>query len=163
MDKILPLLRKRRTARRDTALGHVATARAQRDGAHAALLQTAVRLREALNWLSSVRQGQGQGQDAQWRQATLLSCNALVEREHAALAQAETVLERAKQVLAERQVELMKCERALMRTDELQALAKQASAEAERLREQDLDDDLAAAWRPRKVLTLPRKSLGTDG
>jgi hypothetical protein len=147
MKDLLPLLRKRRTAKRDAALGRVATARGQRDAAQAALDKTAVSLRESLGWLAAVRQGQGLGADVQWNQAMRASCDALVERAYAALSKAEQGLKQTQQVLAQRQRELMVCERALMRTDELEALEKLADEEIERLREQDLDDDLAAGWK----------------
>ena len=147
MKKVLALLRSSRTSRRDAALGRMAAARQQLDAAAAAQHQSAATLEQAVAWQQEVLQGRGRAADAQWRRAMLPSCGALVEQRRAQLDQARDAVTRHQHAMNIQRTALSMCERALIRTDELERLTIDEARTAERLQEQSQDDDLAAARR----------------
>lgn len=147
MNKVLVLLRSSRTSRRDAALGRMAAARQRLDAAAAALHQSTAALQEAKVWQQDVLLGRGPAADAHWRCAMLPSCEALVEQRRAQLDQAQDAFTLRQHAMNIQRTALSVCERALIRTDELERLSIDQVRNAERLQEQSQDDDLAAAMR----------------
>jgi hypothetical protein len=148
INSMLSMLRQRRTARRDTAQGRLAAARAQYEVCRQRLLAQAGELQEALNGYESVRRGDGMAADPEWRKSMLPSCEALIAVARAVLAKGQAELDAAESAIRERRTELGACERALLRTDELELLERGAQQVRDLVQEQDVDDDLAAGWRP---------------
>ena len=147
MNKLLVLLRSSRTSRRDAALGRMAAARQQLDAAAAALDQSAAALQQALVWQQDVQWARGRAADAQWRCAMLPSCEAMVAQRRVQLDQAQHSVTLRQQAMNIQRTALSVCERALIRTDELERLSVDQARSAERLQEQSQDDDMAAAVR----------------
>lgn len=147
MKKVLVLLRSTRTSRRDAALGRVAAARQALDDATAVLAQSQTLLQQALAWQLDVRQGRGRATDAAWRAAILPSCEALVAQRKDQLELAMDAVTLHQHALHVQRAALALYERALNRTDALQRITDEETRNDERLQEQALDDDLAAARR----------------
>ena len=145
---LLPMLRQRRQARRDAAHARLARIQAEIEALQAEVRRCAGQLREAEAARQAVLHGQGHAADPLWRQALLPSCEAVVEREHAACNRALAAIEPAQRRLAEARQALLQQERAMLRTQELEQLQRAAEQQAEAATEQSVDEDLAAAWRP---------------
>jgi hypothetical protein len=145
MKKLLTLLSKTRDARKEAAQGRLAAAQhklAQQVGASQAAkgaLDQALADRQAL----VARNGQGLGAD--WRHTLLPSCQAALFRSGRAAMDAAKAVEAQLKVVAECRAAVTACEKALLRTAELQGILKDQSKRQERLAEQSQDDDLAIA------------------
>lgn len=150
--KLLPMLRVRRLARRDAALARLARAQAKLEAIQAEVRRCEAALRQALTTLQALQLGKGKAADPMWRQALIPSCEAVVERERTAALQALAAVEPARQQCAEARMLLQQCERAILRTTELEQLESAAERQAEAAIDQSVDEDLAAAWRPAAVL-----------
>lgn len=147
MKTLLQLLREGRTARRDAVLGRLhglqaqlaAACEAQRDAL--AAIEHAIAARH-MPWAAS-----GPTADPQWRLAMQASCDALIERRHAEALTADAATRRCNEALGVQRAALTDCERALMRHDEWAAHERRRARVAERLDEQNQDDDFAAQFR----------------
>lgn len=151
--KLLPMLRVRRVARRDAAQARLARAQAQLEAIQAEARRCAAAMHEAIATLEAVQQGKGKAADPLWRQALLPSCEAVCEREHKAALRVLAAVEPARQQCAQARMLLQQCERAILRTTELEQLESAAERQAEAAIDQSVDEDLAAAWRPAAVAT----------
>jgi hypothetical protein len=144
---LLRTLRTSRVARRDAVLGKLNTAQARLAEARAELNKALEAARQAdiarKDWLL----GKGEAADRAWRLAMMPSTDALFEQRASAYWAVEAtikVLENAVQVQRDA---LNVCERALMRNDEWAAHQKTQDELAQRLDEQNQDDDLAVQSR----------------
>ena len=77
----------------------------------------------------------------------LPSCEALVDQRRAQLDQARDAVTLHQHAMNIQRTALSVCERALIRTDELERLTTDQARRADHLQEQSQDDDLAAAMR----------------
>jgi flagellar biosynthesis chaperone FliJ len=135
---LLRLLRKTRDARKEAALGKLSAAQGR-------LSQAVTALAEAQQWRSELLRRNGVGLAKDWRHTLLPSCQALIHTRAQALAPAAKRVQDEQQAVQACRAALALCEKALLRTDELQDILKDEARDAERLAEQSQDDDLAIA------------------
>ena len=152
MKDVLALLRRFRSTRREVAAGRVAAARKLLDAADAAEAHARAGTEQAWAWQAEVVQRRGRAAQANWRDAMLPSCEALVAQRVAVQVQAQQAQRVMQQQLQAQQAALLACERALLRTDELSHICDEQQQLAELAQEQSLDDDMAAAWRRRAAV-----------
>ena len=147
MKHILVLLRRSRDAKKDAALGRLSSAQNKQSQA-AAEFQHAVALADqAEMWRQDLLRRNGEGLDPAWRPTMLPSCIALVYQRKEQAVKASQVLDVQRALVKKCRDEVTQCEKALMRTDELQQILKQEAGVRERLLEQSQDDDLAIGYR----------------
>jgi hypothetical protein len=143
MHTLMPLLRTARDARKQAAQRRLAAAQAQlarAQGRAADAHGVVVQARDARDQLLS---GRGAGLQRDWRDTVLPSCLALIAQCQTAVASAQQQVSSAGEALAKERAALNTCERALLRTDELQALLDGEVKDMEARSEQLLDEDLA--------------------
>jgi hypothetical protein len=147
MKKLLGLLTKTRDARKEAAQGRLATAQQKLAQRVAASQAAKAALDQALAERQALVARNGAGLGADWRHTMLPSCQAVLFRcGRAAMDAAREVAEQLK-VVAECRAAVTACEKALLRTAELQIILKGQATDQERLAEQSQDDDLAIALR----------------
>jgi hypothetical protein len=143
MHTLMPLLRTARDARKQAAQRRLAAAQtqlAQAQGQAAEAQAAVVQARDARDQLLG---GRGAGLQRDWRDTVLPSCLALIAQRQTAVVSAQQKISSASEALAKERAALNTCERALLRTDELQELLDGEVKELEARAEQLLDEDLA--------------------
>jgi hypothetical protein len=145
MTPLLHLLRKTRDARKESAMGKLASAKGRLGQAQAALQAAGLRYQEAQVWRSELLRRNGAGLGKDWRHTVLPSCLAVVHLRATEVGQAAQLVETAQQEVQACRSALALCEKALLRTDELQDILQAQAKDDERLAEQSQDDDLALA------------------
>jgi flagellar biosynthesis chaperone FliJ len=148
MKKLLILIRKSREARKDAAAGRLAAAQQGVGRAVANSKQKLSDLIQAKSEYDHLLATNGAGLLPDWRNSVLPGVLTLLELRARATQMAHRELMAQRAVVADCRRALTLCEKALLRTDELQAILKDEQRERERLAEQDVDDDLAIARRP---------------
>lgn len=143
MNKLLTLIRKSRNARKEAAMGRLASAQKALADALAAASTCKAEIEEANAAREAFVRRNGAGLNKDWRPTMLPSVNAFVTSKRNALLKAVEQVEVKRLAVAEARAAVTKAERALMRTDELQTIVKSEAADAARLAEQSQDDDLA--------------------
>ena len=147
MKTLLQLLREGRTARRDAVAGRMRGAQVQLALAREAHREAIDAIGVALAARRLPWSGSGPAANPDWRQAMQASCDALVECRHSEAMAAQTAASRCAEAVEIERVALVVCERALMRHDEWAAYEARQNRLAERLDEQNQDDDFAAQIR----------------
>ena len=89
---------------------------------------------------------------ANWRQAMLPSAEALIDQRLLAATRAESTLQSVQKTVDESRAALAVAERAMLRTDELAQITRTQHRNDQAPQEQGQDDDLAAAFKHRKLL-----------
>jgi flagellar biosynthesis chaperone FliJ len=145
MTPLLRLLRKTRDARKDAAMAKLSAAQKQLAQAQAALQAAGLRWREAQVWRDELLRRNGAGLGKDWRHTVLPSCVAVLALRATEAGRAAQDVEAAQQAVRAARSALTLCEKALLRTDELQDILKTEAQDQERLAEQSQDDDLAIA------------------
>jgi leucyl aminopeptidase (aminopeptidase T) len=144
---LLRTLRTSRVARRDAVLGKLNTAQARLADARAELDKALEAARQAhisrKDWLL----GKGLAADRAWRLAMMPSVEALFEQRSSAYWAVEAAIKVFENAVQVQRDALNVCERALMRHDEWAAHQKIQDELAQRLDEQNQDDDLAVQSR----------------
>lgn len=142
-----PVLQRIRVARRDSAAAELR--RLQDRCAAAQNTQALARdaLKNAHGVRDDMRSGRGPAASGSLRLAALPSCDALVLRAEAQLAQADAGAEQAQSVAQQQRETLHACERALMRSEAWEQQLRQSQQAQEHRVEQDTDDELAARFR----------------
>lgn len=148
MKKLLILIRKSRDARKEAAAGRLAAAQQAVARAVANSRQKLSELVQAKTEYDHLLATRGTGLLPDWRVSVLPGVLTLLELRARATQIAHRELMAQRVVVADCRKALTLCEKALLRTDELQAILKDEQRERERLTEQDVDDDLAIARRP---------------
>ena len=145
MNKLLSLIRKSRNARKEAALGRLASAQKELEQALAASATCTAEIAESTAAREAFLRRNGAGLNNDWRQTMLPSVNALIFLRRGATVKALQHVEVQRLAVAEARAALTRAERALMRTDELQSIVKTEADDHARLAEQSQDDDLAIA------------------
>jgi hypothetical protein len=145
MKPLLRLLRKTRDARKEAALAKLSSAQSQLSQAMAAVTATHQGFLQAQQWREELVRRNGAGLGRDWRHTMLPSCQVLLEMRASQVTEAISRVEECQQWVAQARAALTACEKALLRTDELQSILKGQARDAERLAEQSQDDDLAIA------------------
>jgi cellobiose-specific phosphotransferase system component IIA len=145
MNQVLRLLRSSRDARKEAALGKLAAAQGRLKQAQAELQAANVGFQEAQLWRLELLRRNGAGLGKDWRHTMLPSCQALLQLRGSAMAKAVKQVQEQDQAVQACRAALTLCEKALLRTDELQHILKEQADETLRLTEQSQDDDLAIA------------------
>ncbi len=144
---LLRTLQTSRVARRDAVLGKLNTAQARLAEARAELDRALEAARQAhiarKDWLL----GKGLAADRAWRLAMMPSVEALFEQCSSAYWAVEAAIKVFENAVQVQRDALNVCERALMRNDEWAAHQKTQDELAQRLDEQNQDDDLAVQSR----------------
>jgi hypothetical protein len=143
MNKLLALVRKSRTARKEAAQGRLAAAQQELARAVAASTTAVAEIDEANDWREAFLRRNGVGLNKDWRHTMLPSINALIFQRRGATVKALERVEAQRRVVVECREALTRCERALMRNEELQGIVDLEAKDRERLAEQSQDDDLA--------------------
>ena len=143
MKELLHILRTSRMARRDAVLAKLKKAQARHAEARVELDRSLEAARQAhvarKDWIL----GKGMAADRTWRLAMMPSFEALFEQHSAHYWAAEAATKMFEESVQVQRDALNVCERALMRTDEWAAHQKSEEQLAQRLDEQNQDDDLA--------------------
>jgi hypothetical protein len=164
VNQLLTLLRKTRDARKEAALARLVAAKNKFAQADAAFDKAAVAFREARRWRADLLRRNGEGLGKDWRQTILPSCISLLEVRGRAVMEASDEMESHKRKVDECRAALMRCEKALMRTDELRDIVNAQAAEDTRLQEQSNDDDLALTYKaPLGASTHQLREPGLQG
>ncbi len=145
MSALLRLLRKTRDARKEAAMGKLASAQGRLGQAQVALQTAGLRFREAQAWRDELLRRNGAGLGRDWRHTLLPSCLAVIHLRATETTAAAKAVESAREEIESCRKALALCEKALLRTDELQHILKTQAQADERLAEQSQDDDLAIA------------------
>jgi flagellar biosynthesis chaperone FliJ len=145
MNKLLSLLRKTRDARKEAALGRLSAAQGRLAQAMTLLRTANQGFQEAQVWREELLRRNGAGLGKDWRHTMLPSCQALLYLRASEITNAAKQVEEQRHAVTECRAALTLCEKALLRTDELQDILKDETRDAERLAEQSQDDDLAIA------------------
>jgi leucyl aminopeptidase (aminopeptidase T) len=144
---LIRTLRTSRVARRDAVLGKLKIAQARLAEARAELDRALESARQAhlsrKDWLL----GKGMAADRAWRLAMMPSVEALFEQRSSAYWAVEAAIKVFENAVQLQRDALNVCERALMRNDEWAAHQKTLDELAQRLDEQNQDDDLAVQSR----------------
>lgn len=147
MKQLLKVIRKSRDARKEAAAGRLAAAQQGVSRAVANSRQKLGELVQAKSEYDHLLASNGAGLLPDWRNSVLPGVLTLLELRARATQMAHRELMAQRAVVADCRKALTLCEKALLRTDELQAILKDEQSERERLTEQDVDDDLAIARR----------------
>jgi hypothetical protein len=143
------LLRKCREAHRDLAQRALANARAEAIAAHQQFVRTRDLSFEARDMLDELIKTDGRGFDASWRESVLPGCEAfLLQRVRNSDADYEN-LQKCRELLKAAQAKALQCERALMRTDELQLVVDDETKQAMRRQEEATDEEFALTYSSR--------------
>ena len=145
MNKLLRLIRKSRNARKEAALGRLASAQKELEQALAASANCMAEVDAATTSREALLRRNGAGLNNDWRQTMLPSVNALIFQRRGATIKALEHVKVQRGAVTEARAALTRAERALMRTDELQSIVKTEADDLARLAEQSQDDDLAIA------------------
>ena len=145
MNKLLLLIRKSRIARREAAIGRLASAQKELEQALAASATCVAEIDESTASREAFLRRNGAGLNNDWRHTMLPSVNALIFLRRGATVKALQRVEAQRVAVAEARAALTRAERALMRTDELQSIVRSEAANHARLAEQSQDDDLSIA------------------
>jgi hypothetical protein len=144
----LHMLRVSREARRDAVVGRLNAAKAQHAAALAEYRSIGDLVLDAQRKLHEVSHGLAACDNVAWRLIMRDSCQTLFDHHLERLVAAAGVRDEKAAAVAEQREALNKCERELMRNDEWAQHMKQQDRVAQRLHEQNQDDDLAASYRP---------------
>lgn len=147
MKKLLILIRKSRDARKEAAAGRLAAAQQAVARAVTNSRQKLSELVQAKTEYDHLLASNGAGLLPDWRVSVLPGVLTLLELRARATQMAHRELMAQRAVVVDCRKALTLCEKALLRTDELQGILKDEQRERERLAEQDVDDDLAIARR----------------
>jgi hypothetical protein len=154
MSALLRLLRKTRDARKEAAMGKLASAQGRLGQAQVALQLAGLRYHEAQVWRDELLRRNGAGLGRDWRHTLLPSSVAVVQLRAAEAQRTAKELEALQEEVQQCRKALALCEKALLRTDELQDILKTQDAAADRLAEQSQDDDLAIAQGGQRSLVV---------
>jgi hypothetical protein len=143
----MALVRKRRDAKRDAAMGRLAGAQQLLNNATQAWEQAVGLVNEAQAWRAELLARNGEGLHASWRLTTLPSCTALLTKRTHDVTRAMRSVEEHRRKVAEQRLALTRCEKALLRTDELQNILDEQDDERQRINEQTQEDDLATGYK----------------
>lgn len=148
MRATLHMLRVSREARRDAVVGRLSAAKAQHAAALAEYRSIGELVLDAQRKLHEVSHGLAACDNVAWRLIMRDSCQSLFDHHLERLVAAAGVRDEKAAVVEEHRAALSKCERELMRNDEWTQHMKQQDRAAQRMDEQNQDDDLAATYRP---------------
>jgi hypothetical protein len=144
---LLQMLKTSRTARRDAVLGRLNSAQARLASARAEQERALDEARAAHIARKDWVLGKGAASDRAWRLAMMPSVEAQFEQRSATYYAAEAAAQVCMDAVQVQRDELNVCERALMRNDEWAVHMKAEEQLAQRLDEQNQDDDLAVQSR----------------
>jgi hypothetical protein len=143
VNKLLQLVRRSRNARKEAALVRLASAQRLLGDAIAASASATAEFEAAQGWREDFLRRNGAGLNHDWRHTMLPSCNAVIHQRRLAAMEAFSGIAKHRLAVAQSRAALSACEKALLRTDELETQVKDAAKEHARLAEQSQDDDLA--------------------
>ena len=146
MKHILALLRVARNARKEAALGRLTNAQSRQSQGAIEFQRTVGLADEAERWRHDLLARNGDGLDPAWRITMLPSCVALVYQRKEQAIQAAQRLDELRSEVRKLRMDVTKCEKALLRTDELQKILKDQADFESRLAEQAQDDDFAIGY-----------------
>jgi hypothetical protein len=147
MKALLQMLKTSRTARRDAVLGRLNSAQSRLASAKAEQERALDEARTAHVARKDWVLGKGAAADRAWRLAMMPSVEAQFEQRSAAYYAAEAAAQVCIDAVQVQRDALNVCERALMRNDEWALHMKAEEQLAQRLDEQNQDDDLAVQSR----------------
>jgi hypothetical protein len=145
------LLRKCREAHRDLAQRELASASAEATAATDQWVRTRNLGLEARNMRDELIRIDGRGFDASWRESVLPGCEALLLQRAREAKAAFDRFQQCKELLQSAQAKALQCERALMRTDELQHVVDDEAKQVARRQEESTEEEFALTYSSRAL------------